>query len=157
VSQAVLITAIMAEVAVDVPAVTAAVGAREAAAHGAPPRVEWVPSTGSLRMPQGQGRGPRALRNRWTRWAVKCWGTDFDAAEALSAAVVRALHLTCTVGGYELDGEEWAEPGMVTAGDAVTITVLLGTPILDRPQPTLPANTGTLQINPPPPPPEPDP
>jgi hypothetical protein len=86
---------------------------------------------------------------------VKCWGTDFAAAEALSAAVVRALHLTCTTGGFELDGEEWSEPGMVTAGDAVTITVLLGTPILDRAQPVLPAGTGTLSINPPPP--EPDP
>lgn len=154
-SQAALIAAIMAEVAVDVPTVTMAVGAREASAHGAPPRVEWVPTTGAFRGPQGQGGRPRALRARWTRWAVKCWGETFAAAEALSAAVVRALHLTCTIGGFELDGEEWAEPGMVTAGDAVTITVLLGTPILDRAQPVLPANTGALRINPPPP--EPDP
>lgn len=148
-SQAALITAIMAEVAVDVPAVTTAVGAREASAHGAPPRVEWVPGSGAFRGPQGQGGNPRALKARWTRWAVRCWGADFAAAEALSGAVIRAMHLTCTIGGFELDGEEWAEPGMVTAGDAVTITVLLGTPILDRAQPVLPAGTGTLTLNPP--------
>ena len=151
-SQAALIAAIMAEVAVDYPAVTHAVGAGAGAAHGAPPRIEWTPGSGTFRGPQAQsGANPRPLRNRWTRWAVRCWAADFAAAEALSAALLRALHLTCTIGGFELDGEEWAEPGMVTAGDAVTITVLLGTPVLDRPQPTLAAGTGTLNLNPGPP------
>ena len=133
-----VITAVMAELSIDVPAVSW--GIRQITEGNAPPRIDWEPMQGSFRGPQMAGHNPRPLRDRWTRWDVRCWGATLDDTEALLNALVRALHRALTIGGFDLEGEVWAEIGAVTDGDQVTVGVYLGIPILDRPQPSISAS-----------------
>jgi len=142
-----VIEAIMAEVALDVPGVTYAVGPRECAATGAPPRVEWLPGDGAFQGPQRSGDNPRPLQNRWLTFHAKCWGADGDAAEALMEAVVRALHLTLTIGGYRVQGEGWVAAAQLSEGDAVILQLQLGLPVLDRVQPTVGAPSPDLIVS----------
>lgn len=125
----------MAEAVADVPGLAWVIGHRDAAALDKSPRAVWIPVRGTHRGPQQSGHNPRPIANRWVQWTVKCWGSDHDEAEAIMAAVVRGLHLTCTRGGYELGAEEWVEVGVASSGEAVLLTVSLGIPILDRAQP----------------------
>ena len=141
-----VIAAVMVEVAKDIAGVTYGVGHRELAEANDHPRVDWVPVQGVFRGPQMSGHNPRPLQNRWTRWDVRCWGADLDATELILAAVVRGCHLALGKGGYEVEGETWAEVGVVSDGEQVTVGVYLGIPVCDRPQPTLNANTGTANV-----------
>lgn len=111
-------------------------GRREAAKNSAATRIDWIPLRGAISAPQHAGRNPRPIANRWTRWDVRCWGADMDQAEQLLEFLVRALHLVLTGGGYKAGGEEWTEVGMLSAGEAVVVSIELGIPVLDRTQPT---------------------
>lgn len=137
-----VIEAVMEEVRLDIPEVTW--GIRESAEHHAPPRVNWEPMQGTFRGPQASGHNPRPIQGRSLRWEVRCWGVDYDATELLLNALVRALHLTLTIGSYGLDGETWADVGAMSQGDQVTVGVILGLPVCDRAQP---ATTATLNAN----------
>lgn len=140
-STASVLTAVMTEAAIDVPGLTWGLGHREASKQHVAPRAVWVPVRGAHRGPQQGGTNPRPIANRWVTYTVRCVGVDATAAESIMSAVVRALHLTLTRGGYELGGEEWPEVGVGTVGDIVLLTVSIGLPILDRAAPTARALT----------------
>lgn len=138
-----VIAAVMAEACADVEGLVWDVGHRAAASNGSPPRADWLPERGAHRGPQQAGHNPRPLANRWVQFSVRCWGADHDAAEAILEAVVRGAHLALTRGGYELVGEEWVEVGALSQGEAAVLSISLGLPITDRPQPTARATTVT--------------
>ena len=131
-----VIASVMAEACKDVEGLLWDVGARAAAENKSPPRADWIPERGAHRGPQQSGHNPRPIANRWVQFSVRCHGADHDAAEAIMAAVVRGAHLALTRGGYELVGEEWADVGAITQGEAVVLSISLGLPVFDRPQPT---------------------
>lgn len=152
-SSSTVIAAVMEEVGRDIAAAsvegfTWGRGRREAAKHNAAPRIDWIPLRGVFAAPQHAARNPRPIANRWTRWDVRCWGVDQDQAEQLLEFLVRALHLTLTGGGYKATGEEWVEVGVLSAGDAVVVSVELGIPVCDRVQittrPTDATTNGTI-------------
>lgn len=138
-----VIAAVMAEACADVEGLTWDVGKRPAAENNSPPRADWIPERGPHRGPQSSGHNPRPLANRWVTFSVRCWGADHDAAEAILEAVVRGAHLALTRGGYELGSEEWVEVGALSQGEAAVLSISLGLPVLDRPQPTARATTVT--------------
>ena len=82
-----VITAVMAELSIDVPAVSW--GIRQITEGNAPPRIDWEPMQGSFRGPQMAGHNPRPLRDRWTRWDVWCWGATLDDTD-LQRSLVEA-------------------------------------------------------------------
>lgn len=141
-----VIDAVMAEALKDRPGLSWAIGHRLANENTSPPRVDWVPMRGAFSSPQKSGSNPRPLHNRDTVWSVMCWGIDHDDAEAIMEIVIRGAHRSLTSGGYSLDGEEWSDAGKLSSGEQVTFGCAIGIPILDRPQPTLNANTGTANV-----------
>ena len=141
-----VIEAVMAEALKDRPELSWAIGHRLAAENTSPGRVDWVPRSGTFHSPQHSGFNPRPLHNRETLWAVMCWGIDHDDAEAIMEIVVRGAHLALGAGGYSLESEEWSDAAKLSAGEQVIVGINLGIPVLDRPQPTLAANTGTANV-----------
>jgi hypothetical protein len=80
------------------PEVTFGYGKHELAKHGKPPRVTWVPSTGSFGPAECiDGDNPRPLRTDVAGFEVHCWaegdeiGRD-SIAEALGHLVIAAIY-----------------------------------------------------------------
>lgn len=118
---------LIAEIAAKLPpGTTSLVGARHIAAHGAPPRVVWVPTQDKFGPARQHGTEPRAIKSRGAGVVVHIWARDPDgnpekdlaACEQLLNAVLWATHQVA-YGSYEVvdgswlgqDGEELTQMG----------------------------------------------
>lgn len=137
-SDTTLITAVMAQLNIarsQQEALSVIIGEKGIAAHGTPPRVVWVPTTGGFAAPR-PGVGVTAARQILMDLAdydAHCWGDGIDGARALMHEVVRAARLTCgmylTVGRYE-----WKEAGGVEAeGACVIVRLTFSVGVSDKP------------------------
>jgi len=123
------IEAVMARVAVEVPAVTYALGWRDDGAQAAPPRIDWRPTRhGPEKAFQGGSRADgftRAIVGRAQTWELRLWGDNVAAVETLFDALVRALEAEAA-GAWSYVGGDWARTGAMTCGEAMTCAVTLG-------------------------------
>ena len=149
------VTAIMADVAVDVPGVATAFGRRAAAQHQSPPMVGWWPSTET---PQGARKnafpsGRRELYSSELTLTVRCWGIaappdNTDAATDLAAAMLlRESVLACLQrrwpGTHRWTRSAWVtEASQSDLGESVDLTIVLCLGVLDR-EPTRASITTT--------------
>lgn len=139
------VTAIMADVAVDVPGVATAFGRRAAAQHNAPPMVGWWPSTET---PQGARKnafpsGRRELYSSELTLTVRCWGiaatpdntyaaTDLEAAMLLRESVLACLQRRWP-GAHRWTRSAWVtEASQSDLGESVDLTIVLCLGVLDR-------------------------
>ena len=139
------VTAIMADVAIDVPGVATAFGRRAAAQHSSPPMVGWWPSS---EVPEGARKnafpgGRRELYSSSLTLTVRCWGiaatpdhtyaaSDLEAAMLLRESVIACLHRRLS-GAYQWPRATWVtDPSASDFGEAVDLTITLSVGILDR-------------------------
>jgi hypothetical protein len=139
------VTAIMADLATDVPDVATAFGRRAAAQHNAPPMVGWWPSTEA---PTGARKsafpgGRRELFSSTMSLTVRCWGvaatpantyaaSDLEATMALREAVIACIHRRLP-GAYQWPRAVWVEtPSQTDVGEMVDLTITISLGILDR-------------------------
>ncbi len=129
------VTAIMADVAVDVPGVVTAFGRRAVAEHSAPPMVGWWPkgpeAFGGAKKSSFPGKR-RPLYTSALTLSVRCWGVDLDAAMLLRESVIACIHRQWP-GSYQLAPAVWVDAASQTdLGEMVDLTVTLDLAILDR-------------------------
>lgn len=139
------VTAIMADVATDVPGIATAFGRRAAAQHNSPPMVGWWPSTEA---PQGARKnafpgGRRELYSSSLTLTVRCWGiaatpdhtyaaSDLEATMLLRESVIAAIHRRWP-GAYQWPRAVWVtDPSQTDLGETVDLTITLAVGILDR-------------------------
>jgi hypothetical protein len=139
------VTAIMADVAVDVPGVATAFGRREVVQHQSPPMVGWWPS---IETPQGARKnsfpgGRRELYSSELTLTVRCWGlaatpdrtyaaTDLEAAMLLRESVLACLQRRWP-GTHRWTRATWVTEGSQTdLGESVDLTIVLNLGVLDR-------------------------
>lgn len=112
------------------------VGSEYLMAHGALPRIVWIPTND--RFERGQGRrgtgiGPRSVGTRVVGVRAHIWGADFTATERLVDRVVWLLH-QAAFGDYIVEDGEWmaAEGGEAWSqlGKVYVLSVRINTPIV---------------------------
>ncbi|MFO7178982.1 MAG: hypothetical protein DIU78_009810 [Pseudomonadota bacterium] len=72
-----------------------AIGNKEEAEHGRPPRIAWIEEGGSLEMGPSQADGievPAAVLIQRPRMLVKCWGKSVERARELMFRTILACH-----------------------------------------------------------------
>jgi len=78
--------------------------------NDSPPRIIYVPRSGPITGPQGQGgdgvRNPRPLWTRNIGMEVHLWGADFAATETLMNVLTQAIH-SVLWGAYLMHSEDW--------------------------------------------------
>lgn len=97
-------------------------GVRDLQIEDAPPRVTWVPLSGTA-SGGGGGRGVdrKLVTNPWSLWTrnvnvvAHVWSEDEAAAEQLAEQVVQAVD-TVGHGAYKMLGEEWDTSSVGNAG-----------------------------------------
>lgn len=139
------VTAIMADVAVDVPGVATAIGRRAVAAHNSPPMVGWWPASetpGGARKNAFPG-GRRELFSSALTLTVRCWGvaatpdntyaaTDVEAAMLLRESVIACIHRRWP-GTDRWTRATWVtDPSASDLGESVDLTITLNLGVLDR-------------------------
>lgn len=139
------VTAIMADLATDIPGVATAFSRREAAAHNAPPLVGWWPS---METPEGARKsafpgGRRELFSSALTLTVRCWAvaatpahtyaaTDVEALLLLREAVIACIHRRWP-GAYQWTRAAYVtDPDVTSLGESVDLTVVLKVGVLDR-------------------------
>lgn len=120
------ITTVMTSVAAEVAGVVWSVGAREGDAHVAPPSVRWIPERDRY------GAAPkravtadhltRTIAGVDTTFRVVCWGESYTQAATLRDAVLRGCHAAAPAFASGEAGR-WVDTGVMTAGEAVEITI----------------------------------
>lgn len=139
------VTAIMADVAVDVPGVATAFGRRAAANHNSPPMVGWWPASevpGGARKNSFPG-GRRELYSSELTLTVRCWGlaatpdhtyaaSDLEAAMLLRESVLACLQRRWP-GSHRWTRSAWVtDPSASDLGESVDLTIVLCLGVLDR-------------------------
>ncbi len=96
-----------------------ALGESELAEMGAPPRIVWVPQTGTVSRSKTAGgdfiRNPGALWSRALVIEAHIWAAGITAAEELANHLVATLHAVC-VGSYSVRAESWDTKGATDDG-----------------------------------------
>lgn len=139
------VTAIMADVAVDVPGVATAFGRRAAAQHQSPPMVGWWPS---IEVPRGARKnafpsGRRELYSSELTLTVRCWGiaatpdNTYAASDLEAAMLLRESVLACLQrrwpGAHRWTRSAWVtEASQTDLGESVDLTIVLCLGVLDR-------------------------
>lgn len=154
------VTAVMTDVAVDVPGVHTAFGRRAAAQHDSPPMVGWWPAAevpeGSRKNAQPGGR--RELYSSALTITVRCWGVaatpdhtyatnDLEALMLLRESVAACMQRRWPGTHKWSRGVYVVEPSQTDLGEAVDLTVTINVGVLDR-APTR-ATVTTAPIDPP--------
>jgi hypothetical protein len=157
---AALVTAIMADLAADVPGVATVIGRRAASAHNAPPMVGWWFATET---PEGARKnafpsGRRELYSTKVTLVVRCWATaatpsytyaatDLEALLLLREAVVGCVHRAIP-GAYVWAGAQYVtELSASDLGESADLAITLRLGVLDR-APTR-ATVTTAPLDPP--------
>lgn len=105
------------------------VGPEHVNEHNAPPRIVWVPAGTSYEPPMRIG-GPEAqIHARLVRSEVHCWGKDYEQAEALADAVVRAAYQVMGGPNYELGAGGWLEAALTSKGRVYSFEIGLRIPV----------------------------
>ena len=151
------VTAVMADLAADIPAVSSVIGRRAASAFQSPPMVGWWLATEA---PEGSRKNasPGARRELYSSKAtlvVRCWGiaatpsntyaaTDLEALLLLREAVVGCVHRAIP-GAYTWVGAQYVtEPSASDLGEAVDLAFILRLGVLDRAPTRATVTTATL-------------
>jgi hypothetical protein len=128
--------AIMTRVAADVPGLQHALGADELDAHGAPPRVVWVPSTDQYDGdPKRGARTQPAIYEVSEGFDVHIHGANYDDARDLRDMFLRALHRE-TMGSSTPESGEWVpgNAGVVRDGRVYVLSIRVQTPVTQQTQ-----------------------
>lgn len=97
--------------------------------HNAPPRIVWVPAATVYEPPMRIG-GPEAqIHARLVRSEVHCWGKDYEQAEALADAVVRAAYRVMGGPDYDLGAGEWLGAALTNKGRVYSFEIGLRIPV----------------------------
>jgi len=157
---ATVVTAIMADLATDVPGVATVIGRRAASAHNSPPMVAWWFATEA---PEGARKngfpgGRRELYSSKVTLVARCWAvaatpshtyaaTDLEALLLLREAVVACVHRAIP-GAYTWAGAQYVtELSASDLGESADLAFVLRLGVLDR-APTR-ATVTTAPIDPP--------
>lgn len=153
------VTAIMADVIVDVPGVATAFGRREVAAHSSPPMVGWWPTTetpGGARKNAFPG-ARRELYSSAITLTVRCWAVaesngvtyatnDLEALSRLRESVIACIHRRLP-GAYEwARGTYVVDPSATDLGEAVDLSITLRVGVLDRAPTLAPVTTTAFTV-----------
>lgn len=103
--------------------------------RSAPPRVAWVPSTGSSAAAEMTRSGPRSIGTLVQRVDLHCWGQNFDHAWQLQESVRRSLHraASASVQFHSLRWLTQEDAAWLTLGEACLLTVDFKIPLPARP------------------------
>ena len=154
---AALVTAIMADVATDVPGVATVIGRRAASAHNSPPMVGWWFATET---PEGARKnlfpdGRRELYSTKVTLVVRCWAiaatpdnvyaaTDLEALLLLRESVVACVHRAIP-GAYVWAGAQYVtELSASDLGESADLAITLRLGVLDRAPTRATVTTATL-------------
>lgn len=139
------ITAVMLDVAVDVPGVATAIGRREVAAHQSPPSVGWLLAseapTGARKNAFPGGR--RELYSSALTLTVRCWGIaatpdrtyatdDVEALLLLRESVIAGLHRRFPGVAVWSRATYVTDPSASDLGEIVDLAITLPVGVLDR-------------------------
>ncbi|MCU0659966.1 MAG: hypothetical protein MUF64_33270, partial [Polyangiaceae bacterium] len=124
-------------------------GAQGSARHETPRRFVWVPMESPLRGPRRSSRsGEHVVDGIGLKFAVECWGWNFDDAFYLVAALLTAIQKAWRGRNYLADQvlpweQRERESGFVLA---VEVEMLLDVPAVDlsQPPPPRPAKSTAL-------------
>lgn len=115
-SLAAIVAAIQQEVAAQGITASFQLGPEHVSEHNAPPRIVWVPTSTSYEPPMRIGATETQIHTRLVRSEVHCWGKDYEEAEALSDAVIRAAYQVMGGPDYELGAGAWLETALTSNG-----------------------------------------
>lgn len=117
----------LADDGIDVPIL---IGPEHLSEHSSPPRIVLVPTSSSYEAPDRIGGVEQAIHTRLARSQIACWGEDYEQAEALSNAVIRALYKVFGGANYELTNGGWLESKEVTLlGRVYTLDIAIRLPV----------------------------
>lgn len=126
-----------------------AIGEKELAKFGSPPRIIWVPTEDSFGSPQG-GMTPRQVKTRHAGFEVHVWAISYASAELMLHELVCALDAVART-SYEPRGVTWITEGELISKGAVcvlgmtfSVPVTKSSPDVDSATITDVAGTATL-------------
>lgn len=119
------LTAKMAALAPSEEPVVNAMGNRENARVGAPPRVVWVPDRERYDDPDVKLPSAHAIARTDETFEVVVWGEDYQRTKALRNRLAGALEALSTRLSSRMVSGEWAFGGLDTRGAALTLSITL--------------------------------